>query len=70
MDRNANVELSDTDRDSLHILPLSILPLSTSALNRARLIKNVRLNSVIELFTGKDTGSGQIEIEDLPNQLN
>ncbi|MBL4691198.1 MAG: hypothetical protein JKY68_07030 [Rhodospirillales bacterium] len=63
-------DLSDTDRDSLHILPMTILPLETPALNRARLIKNVRLESVIELFSDKDTGSGQIDIEDLPHQFN
>jgi hypothetical protein len=69
MNRQAANEISDTDRDSLHTLPLSILPHETAALNRARLIKNVRLNSVIELFTDKDTGSGQIDIEDLPHQF-
>ena len=69
MNRQAANEISDTDRDSLHTLPLSILPLETAALNRARLIKNVRLNSVIELFTDKDTGSGQIDSEDLPHQF-
>ncbi|MDA1022824.1 MAG: hypothetical protein O2817_05710 [Proteobacteria bacterium] len=63
-------KISDVDRDSLHILPLSILPLETPALKRARLIKNVRLNSVIELFTDKDTGSGQIDVEDLPMEFN
>ncbi|MBT7943063.1 MAG: hypothetical protein HN719_06885 [Alphaproteobacteria bacterium] len=62
-------DVLDTDRDSLHILPMTILPLETPALNRARLIKNVRLESVIELFTDKDTGSGQIDIEDLPQQF-
>ncbi len=63
-------EIKDSDRDSLHILPLSILPLATPSLNRARLIKNVRLDSVIELFTDQETGSGQIDIEDLPQQFN
>ncbi len=63
-------DLQDSDRDSLHILPLSILPLDTPSLNRAKLIKNVRLDSVIELFTDADTGSGQIGIEDLPQQFN
>ncbi|MDA1090222.1 MAG: hypothetical protein O3A85_07925 [Proteobacteria bacterium] len=64
------IKLEDADRDSLHILPLVILPLETPALNRARLIKNVRLKSVIELFKDKETGSGQIDIEDLPHQFN
>ena len=63
-------EISDNDRDSLHILPLNILPLDTPSLNRAKLIKNVRLDSVIEMFTDEDTGSGQIDIEDLPQQFN
>ncbi len=49
---------------------MSILPLDTPSLNRARLIKNVRLDSVIELFSDEDTGSGQIDIEDLPHQFN
>ena len=65
----STAEINDTDRDSLHILPMAILPLETPSLNRARLIKNVRLQSVIELFTDEDTGSGQIDIEDLPQQF-
>ncbi|MBL6946547.1 MAG: hypothetical protein ISR47_07905 [Rhodospirillales bacterium] len=55
-------DISDIDRDSLHILPLSILPVETPALRRARLIKNVRLQSVVEFFEEKHTGSGQLEI--------
>jgi hypothetical protein len=56
--------------DSLHILPLSILPLETPGLRRARLIKNVRLDSVIELFYDADTGSGQVDISDLGTVFN
>ena len=63
-------EVSDVDRDSLHILPLTIIPLETVALKRARLIKNVRLQSVIEFFGGESTGSGQMEIEDLVKEFN
>jgi hypothetical protein len=59
-------EIRDIDRDSLHILPLSIIPLQTPALTGARMIKNVRLESVVELFGGPNTGSGQVDIEDLP----
>ena len=69
MSKDYSNKVSDTDRDSLHILPIEILPLETTALKRARLIKNVRLQSVIELFDDKDTGSGQIDIEDLPQQF-
>jgi hypothetical protein len=46
-------------------LPLAILPLDSPALRRARLIKNVRLQSVVELFSDADAGSGQLEVEDL-----
>jgi len=62
-------DLYDIDRDSLHILPLRILPINTPSLKRARLIKNVRLKSVIELFSDVDAGSGQLEIEDLISEF-
>ncbi len=69
MDQANGTKVPDNDRDSLHILPLSILPLEINALKRTRLIKNVRLHSVIELFKDKDSGSGQIEIENLPAEF-
>ena len=50
----------ELDQDALHILPLEILPVETPGLKRARLIKNVRLDSVVELFREADTGSGQV----------
>jgi hypothetical protein len=59
-------DIQDIDRDSLHILPLSIIPLQTPVLTGARMIKNVRLESVVELFGYPNTGSGQVDIEDLP----
>lgn len=55
----------EKDQDALHILPLDILPLQTPGLKRARLIKNVRLDSVVELFRDNETGSGQIEVSGL-----
>ncbi len=55
----------DEDRDALHVLPLSILPFQTPSLSRARLIKNGRLSSVVELFQGQGIGSGQMDVEDL-----
>lgn len=58
-----------SDNDSLHILPLHIIPLETSALRSARLIKNVRLDSVIEFFRDESTGSGQIDVQSLPTQM-
>ncbi|MFO1127146.1 MAG: hypothetical protein U1E66_01715 [Rhodospirillales bacterium] len=59
--------ITDIDRDSLYTLPLSIIPLETSALRRARMIKNVRLDSVIEIFADANSGSGQLMVESLPH---
>lgn len=50
----------ELDQDALHILPLGILPVETPGLKRARLIKNARLDSMVELFREADTGSGQV----------
>ncbi len=69
MTEQAADEIRDVDRDSLHILPLSIVPIETPALKRALLIKNVRLQSIIEFFSYKETGSGQVEIEDLGGEF-
>ncbi len=59
----------DFDRDSLHILPLTLVPLEVPGLQRARLIKNVRLENVIEVFNDNRTGSGQVRPENLPAQF-
>ncbi len=53
------------DLDTLHALPLSILPIHTPVLKSARLIKNTHLESVVEFFDDVETGSGQIDIEGL-----
>ena len=58
--------LEDRDRDALYILPLSILPLRTPGLKRARMLKDSRLNSVIELFKDEKSGSGRVELDALP----
>lgn len=50
----------DSDRDSLHTLPLAIVPLATPGLSKARLVKNARLEGMVELFSGEQTGSGLI----------
>tara|TARA_R110001606_G_scaffold113634_2_gene240824 strand:+ start:333 stop:521 length:189 start_codon:yes stop_codon:yes gene_type:complete len=45
----------------MRILPLSVLltiPLDTQTLKRARQIKNARLERMVEMFPGEDTGSG------------
>ncbi len=57
--------IADYDRDSIHTLPLSIVPLKTAALSSARLIKNVRLETRIEVFREKGMGSGQIAVDEI-----
>ena len=63
-----NDELNE-DMDSLHILRLTAVPLRIASLQKARLVKNVRLESMIELYSGKETGSGQIHAGDLENSF-
>ena len=57
------------DRDTLHTLSLAAMPLKKPTLKRARLIKNARLNSVVEVFRDRSGGSGQIEVEKLPQDF-
>ena len=57
------------DLDTLHILPMSIIPFENRSLNRARLIKNARLQTMIELFQDEDAGSGQMTVDAAARQL-
>ena len=59
------MQYSNEGMESLHTLPLAVLPFQTKALASVKLIKNTQLRSVIELFSGEQTGSGQIEISDI-----
>ena len=68
MDNTSSI-LIENERDALHILPLEILPLKTTGLKRARMIKNARLKSVVEVFKDENSGSGQLEVEDLPQEF-
>lgn len=58
-------QLDRTDIDSLHRLPLGIIPLKTGALRRHALIKNAQLNAMVELFRDDAGGSGQVRPDDL-----
>ena len=62
-------QIRNEDRDALHILPLGILDFETKSLRPARLIKNSRLESVVELFSGDGIGSGQMEVDHLQSQF-
>ncbi len=64
-----DVLIRNEDRDALHILPLGILEFETKPVRHARLIKNSRLQSVVELFSGDGIGSGQMEVDHLQSQF-
>ncbi len=51
----------DYEKDSLHILPLNMIPLDTPGLGQSRMIKNVQFESMIEVFQDDEAGSGQID---------
>ena len=53
------------DLDSLYVMPLRILPLATTGLQRARMIKDTRLISAIEIFSDRTTGTGMVYLDDL-----
>jgi len=58
-----------SDLDALHIMPMSIIPFENHSLSHARMIKNTRLQSMIELFQDTDTGSGQMTVDAAARQL-
>lgn len=62
-------EIEDSDTDALFKLPLSIIPLETKALGTARMIKNAGLRGVVELFHDDHAGSGQIEVDNIPEHF-
>ncbi|MBI1775594.1 MAG: hypothetical protein HYR63_09620 [Proteobacteria bacterium] len=59
----------DAQKDALHILPLSAIPLSTAALQKWHLMKNVRLETVIEVYNVNKTTHGQIAIGELSKYI-
>jgi hypothetical protein len=63
------ITIDDYDRDSLNILPLAIVPLTTRGLQRSRMIKNARLNTVIEIFSDDASGSLQLEVDGVPTHF-
>jgi len=62
-------EIPDQDRDSLHTIPISILPVETPIFKRARMVKNSRLDSVIEFFSGVGCGRGQLDVRSVAKFL-
>jgi hypothetical protein len=55
--------------ESYFVLPLSALPLVTPALSSAQMVKNVRLDGVLQLYAHEGGGRGNIRLKDLPLYL-
>jgi hypothetical protein len=54
------------DRDAMDRLSLSMVPLASTTLKSAKLVKNAQLETMVELHSDKDTGSLQIRPADIP----
>jgi hypothetical protein len=67
-ERNTRAAAVD-DRDTLHTVSLADMPITHPTLKRSRMIKNSKLDSVIELFRDRETGSGQIEVDKVPQKF-
>ena len=59
----------EKDLDALHVLPMGIIPFENRSLSSARMIKNTRLQSMIEMFSDVDSGSGQMAVDDAARHL-
>lgn len=58
-------ETARADRDSVDRLPLSSIPLSSNALKNAKLIKNSRMETTVELHNDPLSGSLQVAPENI-----
>jgi hypothetical protein len=59
--------IDSLDQDSIHTMAVLALPINDPGLRRTRLVKNVRMETRIEMFSGQGVGSGQIAIEEIPD---
>lgn len=67
-DRQKDKE-SEAGRDDIDALSLSIIPLSSNTLKNAKLVKNSRLQTAVELHNDPISGSLQIRPEDISDAL-
>ena len=61
----ADEEQFRRDLDSLYVMPLRILPFASTGLQRAKLVKDSRLKTAIEIFSNKATGTGLVYLDDM-----
>jgi hypothetical protein len=68
-DKSKDKPVGGPDKDSLDVLSLSSIPLSSNTLKNAKLIKNSRLETAVELYNDPVAGSLQIYPEDIADQI-
>jgi hypothetical protein len=61
--------IDPADQDAIHKMSVMTLPVTHPGLRRTRLVKNVQMETRIEIFSGDGQGSGQIAIEDIPDHF-
>lgn len=69
-DKNKNKGVKDNDAsDAIDTLALGALPLTSNTLKSAKLVKNARMETSVELYNDPISGSLQIHPEDISDQL-
>ncbi|MBW7912098.1 MAG: hypothetical protein H3C49_12620, partial [Alphaproteobacteria bacterium] len=67
--RDNSIFTKGKEQDALDKLSLSMIPLSSSALRNARLIKNARMETTVELMHDPVAGSLQMRPDDISDNL-
>lgn len=65
-DKNKDSKNQVSEKDAVDKLSLSIIPLTSTSLKSSRLVKNTRLETMLELHNDPVSGSLQIRPEDIP----
>jgi len=68
-DKGKDGKKTISDSDAIDALPLSMIPLSSTTLKSARLVKNARLETAVEIHNDPVAGSLQIRPEDIVDSL-
>ncbi len=68
-DTSALSPTHDSDMDALHIMPLHMLPLKHNGILKHKLIKSAQLVGVLEAYSTRDGGSGQVPMTSLADHF-
>jgi hypothetical protein len=63
--KNSDTPNPPADRDAMDQMSLSMIPLDSTALKSAKLVKNAQLETMVELHSDKASGSLQIRPQDI-----